>query len=128
MKVRRFPKSTSATLASGVETSSDGLRSWGLDLSGTEQGAGGVGGLLYSTQLSTNNPQQSFFCYDGNGNVAALLDASGSTMSARYEYGPFGERIRASGLLAKTNPFRFSTKYQDEETRLSEWLSPIMSA
>jgi RHS repeat-associated protein len=32
--------------------------------------------------------------------------------------GPFGEVIRATGPLAKANPFRFSTKYQDDETDL----------
>ena len=32
--------------------------------------------------------------------------------------GPFGEVIRATGLMAKANPFRFSTKYQDDETDL----------
>jgi RHS repeat-associated protein len=32
--------------------------------------------------------------------------------------GPFGEVIRATGPMAKANPFRFSTKYQDEETDL----------
>jgi uncharacterized protein RhaS with RHS repeats len=30
--------------------------------------------------------------------------------------GPFGELIRATGPMAKLNPFRFSTKYQDDET------------
>jgi RHS repeat-associated protein len=30
--------------------------------------------------------------------------------------GPFGELIRATGAMAKANPFRFSTKYQDDET------------
>jgi RHS repeat-associated protein len=30
--------------------------------------------------------------------------------------GPFGEVLRATGPLAKANPFRFSTKYQDDET------------
>jgi RHS repeat-associated protein len=30
--------------------------------------------------------------------------------------GPFGELIRATGPLAFVNPFRFSTKYQDDET------------
>jgi RHS repeat-associated protein len=29
---------------------------------------------------------------------------------------PFGEVIRATGPMAKLNPFRFSTKYQDDET------------
>ena len=36
----------------------------------------------------------------------------------RHEYGPFGELIRATGPMAKVNPFRFSTKYQDDETGL----------
>ena len=32
--------------------------------------------------------------------------------------GPFGELIRATGPMAKLNPFRFSTKYQDDESDL----------
>ncbi|MEI6782711.1 MAG: RHS repeat-associated core domain-containing protein [Verrucomicrobiota bacterium] len=32
--------------------------------------------------------------------------------------GPFGEVIRATGPMAKAIPFRFSTKYQDDETDL----------
>lgn len=31
---------------------------------------------------------------------------------------PFGEVIRATGPMAKANPLRFSTKYQDDETDL----------
>jgi RHS repeat-associated protein len=88
---------------------------WGLDLSGTMQGAGGVGGLLAITDASTG----SHFCaYDGNGNVTALVKADGSGLTAQYEYGPFGELLRATGPMAKANPFRFSTKYQDDETDL----------
>jgi RHS repeat-associated protein len=34
------------------------------------------------------------------------------------EYGPFGELLRATGPLARANPFRFSTQYQDDETDL----------
>ena len=34
------------------------------------------------------------------------------------EYGPFGEVLRSTGPMAKANPFRFSTKYQDDETDL----------
>jgi RHS repeat-associated protein len=55
-------------------------------------------------------------CYDGNGNVAALVNAADGSVAAQYEYGPFGEVIRATGPLAFTNPFRFSSKYQDDET------------
>jgi len=32
--------------------------------------------------------------------------------------GPFGEVIRATGPMAKASPFRFSSKYQDDETGL----------
>ena len=39
-------------------------------------------------------------------------------MSGQYEYGPFGELTRATGPMAKLNPFRFSTKYQDDESDL----------
>jgi RHS repeat-associated protein len=88
---------------------------WGLDLSGSLQGAGGVGGLLFICDV----PSAVGDCapaYDGNGNVAALVSMSGGTNCATYEYGPFGEVIRATGPMAKVNPFRFSTKCQDDET------------
>jgi len=57
-----------------------------------------------------------FYGYDGNGNVAALVNGADGSEAARYEYGPFGELLRATGPMAKLNPFRFSTKYQDDET------------
>ena len=44
-----------------------------------------------------------FFGYDGNGNVAALINAADGTEAARYEYGPFGELLRAMGALARLN-------------------------
>jgi RHS repeat-associated protein len=89
---------------------------WGLDLTGTPQGAGGVGGLLSMTVHSGPQAGTYFYNYDGNGNVQALVNATGGTTAAQYEYGPFGEDIRASGPLARMNPFRFSTKYQDDES------------
>jgi RHS repeat-associated protein len=90
---------------------------WGSDLSGSQQGAGGVGGLLtvsYRGTATTN----CFVAYDGNGNVASLINAVGGALVASYEYGPFGEVIRQTGPMAKVNPFRFSTKYQDDESDL----------
>jgi len=86
---------------------------WGLDLSGSMQGAGGVGGLLAIKPTGTNT---FFVSYDGNGNVTDLIDAATGTTSGQFEYGPFGEVIRATGPSAKANPFRFSTKYTDDET------------
>src|SRR5206468_2180104 len=89
---------------------------WGTDLSGTMQGAGGVGGLVSMTVYLGTNAGTYFYCYDGNGNVAALVNATNGAVAAQYEYGPFGELIRATGPMAKANPFRFSTKYQDDES------------
>jgi RHS repeat-associated protein len=90
---------------------------WGSDLSGSLQGAGGVGGLLEvsSYGASTTN---SFTVFDGNGDIAALVNAADGTSLAGYEYGPFGEVIRSTGPMAKANPFRFSTEYYDDETDL----------
>jgi RHS repeat-associated protein len=89
---------------------------WGMDASGTMQGAGGVGGLVSMTVHTGAQSGTYFYGYDGNGNVATLVSASDGTITARYEYGPFGELLRVSGPMAFVNPFRFSTKYQDDET------------
>jgi RHS repeat-associated protein len=90
---------------------------WGNDLSGSAQGAGGVGGLLevsYYGSTVTNV----FPAFDGNGNVAALINAADGSIAANYEYAAFGEVVRTTGPMAKVNPIRFSTKYQDDESDL----------
>jgi len=89
---------------------------WGNDLSGTREGAGGIGGLLAMTVHSGTNAGTYFYAYDGNGNVVGLVNAATGQWAAQYEYGPFGEPIRATGPVAFLNPFRFSTKYCDDET------------
>ncbi|MBI3418204.1 MAG: hypothetical protein HY043_23180 [Verrucomicrobia bacterium] len=86
---------------------------WGLDLFGSLQGAGGVGGLI---AMKPAGGAAHFAGYDGNGNVTVLVDGSSGTVSALYEYAPFGELIRMTGSQALANLFRFSTKYQDDET------------
>jgi len=85
---------------------------WGLDVSETMDGAGGVGGLLWVTLHTGSGPAAGthFAAYDGNGNVVALSAASDGSPTARYEYAPFGEPIRLTGPAAALNPFRFSTK------------------
>jgi RHS repeat-associated protein len=88
---------------------------WGLDLSGSMQGAGGVGGLL---AITATNVGTHFIHCDGNGNVAALVGASSGATTANYEYDPFGTVMRATGLMAPLNPFRFSTKQQDDVSGL----------
>jgi hypothetical protein len=70
---------------------------WGLDLSETLDGAGGVGGLLWVRLASGPASGTHFVTYDGNGNVWQLVSATTGTETARYEYGPFGEPLRATG-------------------------------
>ncbi len=88
---------------------------WGLDLSGTLQGAGGVGGLLAVKDSSETLATNFFYVYDGYGNVTRLVNSKDGSEAAEYEYGPFGESIRAIGPMSKQNPIRFSTKYIDDQ-------------
>jgi RHS repeat-associated protein len=53
--------------------------------------------------------------YDGNGNVVGMFDTATESVVGEYEYGPFGELMRSTGLTAT---FGFSTKYADAETAL----------
>jgi RHS repeat-associated protein len=93
---------------------------WGLDLSESMDGAGGVGGLLWVTLHTPSGPAAGthFAAYDGNGNIVALSAASDGSGAARYEYGPFGEPLRVTGPAAALNPFRFSTKRTEPTTDL----------
>ena len=118
-----FPLSTNRfvyddwNLLAVVNPTSSLLKSfiWGLDLSGTGQGAGGVGGLLAVSDAAQGSH---FFGFDGNGNVAITVAAAYGTNTANYQYGPFGEFLRRTGPLAKDNLFRFSTKCYDDESDL----------
>jgi RHS repeat-associated protein len=76
--------------------------------------AGGVGGLLMANLSGTN----CFAGYDGNGNLTAFINAADKSLAARYEYSPYGQLIRETGLLAAQIPFRYSTKFWDEESGL----------
>jgi hypothetical protein len=59
---------------------------WGADVSGTLQGAGGVGGLLRSDEtIGTNTTTTHYYWYDGNGNVTGLMRGNG-TVDATYRY------------------------------------------
>jgi RHS repeat-associated protein len=86
---------------------------WGLDVGQSLEGAGGIGGLLASVDATGAN----LFAYDGNGNVSELL-LTGGAINAHYEYDAFGNPIVSSGSGAVENCYRFSTKYQDDETGL----------
>ena len=109
------------------ETADQSLRAtyytWGRDLSGSLQGAGGVGGLLAMSE----DGEHRYPTYDANGNVGQLLDARGEVM-AGYLYDPYGNVMEMRGEEAMENPWRFSTKPADEVTGWSyygfRWYDP----
>jgi len=86
---------------------------WGVDLSGTLGGLGGVDGLL----VEIRDGVAYYPCYDGNGNVTEYVDGNGN-VHARYRYNAFGGIVSGSGDLADTFDFRFSTKWYDDVTGL----------
>lgn len=91
---------------------------WGLDIARTLSDAGGVGALL---QIVDHSSGKSFHpTYDGNGNIASLVNGSTGALAAVYEYSPSGEQLRAvaSDTTVTSQPFRFSTKFTDDETGL----------
>jgi RHS repeat-associated protein len=122
-RIAKIPATGSATLyihdgfnciAEYTGTTLSKTRTWGLDLSGTLQGAGGVGGLLAEKQGG------SYFypTYDGNGNVSEYLAADGTT-SAHFEYDPFGNTtVDTDSATTPLFAYRFSTKPLDFETGL----------
>ena len=79
----------------------------------------GPGGLLWIDNWPGPGAVEVHFVqHDIRGNVTLLWSDADGAATARYEYGPFGELLRATGPMAKSNPFRFSTKYHDDETDL----------
>jgi RHS repeat-associated protein len=83
----------------------------GLDLSGSLQGAGGIGGLLALSdqRASASNPTNYFYHVDGSGNITALLDQKNEVV-ARYLFDPFGNLLAKTGPMADFNRMRFSSK------------------
>lgn len=86
---------------------------WGADINGQPQSAGGVGGLLMVEEISGTTTAYHFH-YDGNGNVTEITDSSGNS-AATYRYDAFGNTLVATGSYANTSPYRYSTKPLDAE-------------
>jgi len=92
----------------------------GIDLSGTLDGAGGIGGLLARTTYGQENPgapTTAFYHADGNGNVTALMYPN-QQLAAKYLYDPFGNMLAMSGPLESFNKYRFSSKELDDNSGL----------
>jgi RHS repeat-associated protein len=115
---------------------------WGLDLAGQMgacgtgfqpvsgaaclESAGGIGGLLAVHDTTVGESGADYiYTYDANGNVGQVIDLAGASASASlvatYEYDPYGNLTAQTGDYADINPFRFSTKYWDDETGLGYW-------
>ena len=86
----------------------------GTDVSGSLEGAGGIGGLLARSHgySSGNWSTHNFYHADGNGNITYLVDGS-QGLAASYRYDPFGNPIGVSGSLWQANTYRFSSKMVD---------------
>ena len=100
---------------------------WGLDLSHSPQGAGGIGGLLSIRPERTDSKKgknqqdliQQIPFYDGRGNIVGLASGESGELTAHYTYGPFGELLSSTGPESFNNLFRYSSKYTDIESGLS---------
>ena len=84
-------------IAKYIDSTLDSTYLFGLDLSGSMQGAGGVGGLLKEGDL--------YPTFDANGNIMQKLDGTGATVM-NVVYDPCGNII--SGTLV--GEYGFSTK------------------
>src|SRR5439155_11821470 len=110
----------------------------GRDLSGSLQGAGGIGGILARTdhRLMTigDSGAHAFYMADGNGNLTCLVNTS-QIIVAKYLYDPSGNILSQSGPLADANLYRFSSKeihvnsgmyyylYRFYDPNLQKWLN-----
>ena len=85
----------------------------GSDLSGSFEGAGGIGGLLARSHAyqsgSGSWTNHNYYHSDGGGNVTYMVDTN-QNMVATYRYDPFGNTISSSGTLASANVYQFSSK------------------
>jgi len=94
----------------------------GKDLSGSLEGAGGIGGLLARTdnrQPTTGNGQShAYYHADGNGNITMLINTQ-QVAVAKYFYDPFGSALSKNGSLAEVNSYQFSSKETHEKSALS---------
>jgi len=87
----------------------------GNDLSGSMEGAGGIGGLLARSDgySSGNWTSHAYYFADGNGNITYMLDSSQS-IAAGYRYDAFGNTVSTiSAPLDNLNHYRFSSKEID---------------
>ena len=115
------------------------MQTWGLDLAGLNgqlnslESAGGIGGLLAVDQAEVGGGTAAggvdavtyYFACDANGNIGQVIDwtktTAGDAIVAHYDYDSYGNVVQVTGSYASENPWRFSTKWFDDETGLGYW-------
>ena len=105
---------------SGSDPDLDRTYVWGLDLSLSMQGAGGVGGLLRVTDHTVSPIKHYYPFYDGSGNVTEYILNGATSAAIHFEYDAFGNALNSP--TGKDDPefaIQFSTKLVDEETGFS---------
>ncbi len=100
---------------------------WGLDVNGSYQGMGGVGGLLCVIEHSLSSPSSvsSYFSLmDAKGTIHGYIDETG-TVVAKFAYDPYGRIVSesfsdnsSSNTQHSAFSFKFQSKYYDPETQL----------
>lgn len=80
-------------------------------------------------------PKRYYYMNDGKRNITSLRSQQ-EGICATYTYGTFGQKLEETGEIAKTNPFRYSSEYHDDDLGLiyynyrhynpkdGRWLSP----
>jgi RHS repeat-associated protein len=103
---------------------------WGPDVSGSINGAAGIGGLVEIMEKIGTATIVSLPIYDGIGNVVGYVDGTTGVRVATFSYGPFGELLAAYGPRATLCPFLYQTKECDPETHYYNFgkrlLNPMM--
>jgi RHS repeat-associated protein len=69
------------------------------------------GGLVSQRLPTTGNPIY-YYAFDGLGSVSALTDSTGAAPQ-RYDYDPYGETTLNPSSGGVTNPWRYTSSYQD---------------
>ena len=82
-------------------------------MSGTLGEAGGIGGLLAVSLQTGQQAQLSYYC-DVKGDIRQVVNAESGGVEVYYEYGPFGEALRATEMSIVSSSFGFSSKYTDK--------------
>ena len=105
---------------SGDDPALDRTYVWGLDLSLSIHGAGGVGGLLRVTDHTVSPIKHYYPFYDGNGNVSEYILNGATNAAIHFEYDAFGNVLNSpTGQDDPEFAIQFSTKLVDEETGFS---------